>query len=74
MLNSTNIQIQVLKEEIVRWENTAWLLGIRIKAAKRIEDKAMESVNMAELEKVEKVIEFYNSELKKIENDVETKK
>jgi hypothetical protein len=57
---------KVLQEEISMWKNTSYLWTIRIKVAKKIEDKALESNAMIELEKCEKSLDLLNEELKSL--------
>jgi hypothetical protein len=62
--STTEVKKQIVQEEITRYENTIYLWSIRIRVAKKIEDKALESNAMTELEKCEKSLDVLNEELK----------
>lgn len=58
---------QLIQEEIARYENTIYLWSIRVRIAKKTEDKAMESAALAEMEKCEKSLDLLKEELKEID-------
>jgi hypothetical protein len=60
----STIQKQIIQEEITRYENTVYLWTIRVRIAKKIEDKTLESNAMTELEKCEKSLDVLREELK----------
>ena len=65
----STIQKQIIQEEIARYENTVYLWTIRVRIAKKIEDKTLESNAMVELEKCEKSLDILREELKSLDND-----
>ena len=70
-MTSTDIKKQIIKEEIDRWDNAIYLWTIRVRVAKKVEDKTMESNGITELEKAEKTIDALREELKKLDEMVE---
>lgn len=63
---SNEIKRELVQSEMSRYENTIYLWTIRVRIAKRLEDKALEENAMKELERCEKALDVLKEELQKI--------
>jgi protein subunit release factor A len=65
MENSTKKEI--IQQEIKMYDNTSYLLSLRMRIAKKTDDKSMESTIENEMIKCEKALDTLNEELKSLD-------
>ena len=62
---SKETKIVILKNEIATYDNTIYLLGVRLRLAKKLKDKQMEDAVNTELINIQIRLDFLNEELEK---------
>ena len=63
---SKETKIVILKNEIATYDNTIYLLGVRLRLAKKLKDKQMEDAVNTELINIQIRLDFLNEELEKV--------
>jgi len=60
--------IFLLENEVEQYEAQLYIVSVRVRAAKVVENKELESRLQEEIEKTIKVIDFFNKEIEKVRN------
>jgi hypothetical protein len=63
----TSTKKEVIQQEIKMYDNTSYLLSLRMRIAKKIEDKSMEANIENEMIRCEKSLDVLHEELKSLD-------
>lgn len=67
---SNEAKLSIIENEILLYSNTNYQLGLRARAARIVQNEALEKSCEAEVEKNLKILEFLDKELKAIKVEV----
>lgn len=68
MVIDTTVKIQILKQELLAWNNTMYQLSVRYRVFEKAGIKAEQlSEVLAEMEQTQKVLDGYENELKSLQ-------